>query len=111
MRELNEKKIDKIEEVKQVSIEKQTVFLGTVKPKKGHKMFEVNHKLKTIVEAVFDELPAIKFEDAKNGLKSSANKITKKEDCIYVSALNKKNVLKILKRDLGAYVNVYDYKI
>lgn len=57
-------------------------------------MFEVNYKLKTIVEAVFDELPAIKFEDAKNGLKSASKKLTKKEDCIYVSALNKKKCFK-----------------
>lgn len=28
-------------------------------------------------------------------------KVTKKENCVYISALNKKNVLKILKRDFG----------
>jgi len=105
MKELQEKKIDKIENVKQVSIEKKTVFLGTVKPKKGHTMFEVNYKLKTIVEAIFDEVPAIKFQDAKIGVKSASKKITKKEDCIYVSALNKKNVIKILKRELGIEFN------
>lgn len=111
MKELEQKKIDKIEEVKQVSIEKQTVFLGTVKPKKGHTMFEVNYKLKTIVEAVFDEVPAIKFLDAKLGIKSASKKITKKEGCVYVSALNKTNVLKILRRNLGIDFNIDEYKI
>lgn len=101
MKELSEKKIDKIENIKQVSIEKQTVFLGTAKPKKGHTMFEYNYKLKTIVKAEFDEVPAVKFTDAKLGIKSLSKKITKKTDCIYVSALNKKNALKVLKRDLN----------
>lgn len=64
-------------------------------------MFEFNYKLKTIVEAIFDEVPAVKFTDAKLGVKTSSKKITKKEDCIYISALNKKNVIKILKRELG----------
>jgi hypothetical protein len=101
MKELEKKETDKIENVKQVSIENQTVFLGTARPKQGHTMFEFNFKLNTIVEAQFDELPALKFTDAASGQKSSSKKITKKPDCIYVSALNKKNALKILKRDLN----------
>jgi len=100
MKELQKKENDKIENVKQVSIEKQTVLLGTARPKKGHTMFEYNFKEKTIVQAVFDDLPAVKFTDAANGIKSTHKKITKKPDCIYVSALNKKNALRILKRDL-----------
>ena len=101
MKEINQKSPDKIENVKQVSIEKKTVFIGTLKPKKGHKMFEVNMKLQTVVEATFDELPAIRFSEAKIGATSSNKKITINQDCVYVSALNKKNVLKILKRDFG----------
>lgn len=100
MKELQKKEKDQIENVKQVAIEKQTVLLGTARPKKGHTMFEYNYKEKTIVKAEFDELPAVKFTDAANGLKSALKKITKKPDCIYVSALNKKNALKVLKRDL-----------
>ncbi len=96
---------DKIEIVKQTSIEKQTVFIGTARPRKGHTMFEYNRKEMTIVEAEFDELPALKFEDAKLGVKSASKTITKKPDCIYVSALNKKNALKILKRELNIDLN------
>jgi hypothetical protein len=92
---------DKIEIVKQTSIEKQSVFLGKVRPNKGHTMFEYNHKEKTIVEAVFDSTPALKFTDAMKGLTSLDKKITKKPDCIYVSALNKKNALKVLRRELN----------
>ena len=101
MNELKKKESDKIENVKQVSIEKKNVFLGKALQKKGHTMFEVNHKLKTIEVAVFDEVSAIKYEDAAKGLKSSSKKITKKPDCSYVSALNKKNALKVLKREIG----------
>lgn len=101
MKEINQQPQGKIENIKQVSIEKKHVFLGTLKPQKGHKMFEVNMKLKTIEEAKFDELPAIKFTDAKVGVKSAKKKITITPDCVYISALNKKNVLKVLKRDFG----------
>jgi len=92
---------DKVEIVKQTSIEKQTIFLGKVRPQKGHTMFEYNHKENTIVEAVFDSAPALKFEYAMKGVVSLDKKITKKPDCIYVSALNKKNALKILRRELN----------
>lgn len=92
---------DKIENVKQVDIQKQNFLIGKFKPKKNHTLFEINPKERTILKAVFDEAPAIKFEDAMKGLKSASKKITKKPDCIYVSALNQQNALKILKRDYG----------
>lgn len=101
MKEINQKSPDKIENVKQVSIEKKTVFLGTLKLKKGHKMFEVNMKLKTIEPATFDNPPAIKFTDAQIGVKSAKKKITINQDCVYITSLNKKNIIKILKRDFG----------
>lgn len=90
---------DEIENVKQQVNEILTVFDCTIKPQKNHTLFEVDLFLKTIEIAEFDELPAVKWEDAVKGLISAQKKITKKENCIYISALNKKNVLKILKRD------------
>ena len=101
MKEINQKSPDKIENVRQVSIEKKTVLIGTLKPKKGHKMFEVNMKFKTITEATYDDPPAVKFSDAQIGVKSASKKITVNQDCVYISALNKKNVIKIIKRDFG----------
>lgn len=101
MKELQKKEADKIENVKQVSIEKKQVFLGKVHPRNGHTMFECNYKLKTIVKAQFDELPAVNFTEAQKGNIVTKKKITKKQDCIYVSALNIKNAIKILKRDAG----------
>ena len=92
---------DKIEQVKQQVQEIQTVFDYKIIPQKNHTLFEVNLKLKTIEIAEFDELPAIKFEEAMKGNIITQKKVTKKENCVYISALNKKNVLKILMRDFG----------
>jgi hypothetical protein len=99
MKEIKQKFADKIEIVKQVSIEKQNVKIGTLKPQKNHKMFEVNMILKTITAATYDDPPAIKFSDAQIGVKSASKKITVNQDCVYISALNTKNVKKIIKRD------------
>ena len=101
MKETEIKKVDKIEIVKQTSIEKKTVFIGTAYPKKGHTMFEVNLKEKTIVVAEFDIPTTFEYNPSVTGTKKSSKKIIKKPDCIYVSALNKKNVDKILKRELN----------
>ncbi len=92
---------DKIEQVKQQVQEIQTVFDYKIIPQKNHTLFEVNLVLKTIEIAEFDELPAIKFEEAMKGNIVAQKKVTKKENCVYISSLNKKNVLKILKRDFG----------
>ena len=99
MKEIKQKFADKIENVKQVSIEKQTVKIGTLKPQKNHTLFEVDFKLKTIEKANFHLPEALKFTDAQLGKKSASKKLTIKKDCVYISALNKTNVLKILKRD------------
>jgi len=98
--EKNQEK-DKIELLKQQVQEKQTIFDSTIIPKKNHTLFEVNLYLRTIKIAEFDEIPAIKYTEAIKGNIIAQKKITKKENCIYVSSLNKKNVLKILKRDFG----------
>ena len=90
---------DKIEQIKQQVQKIQTVFDYKIIPQKNHTLFEVNLKDKTIEIAEFDELPAIKFEEAMKGKIVCQKKVTKKENCVYISALNKKNVLKILKRD------------
>lgn len=100
MKELNEKNADKVETIAETPIEKKKVFLGTVHPKKGHTMFEVNLIEKTIEFAKFDKNVIITFADAQQ-VKKQNKTITKIPNCIYVSALNKKNVIKILKRDAG----------
>lgn len=71
----------------------------------GHTTFEINYELKTIEKVCFDNPEAIKFEDAKQSIKKAApKKITVKKNCIYISALNKKNAIKIAKRDFGIII-------
>jgi len=101
---LEKEKKDKLEFVKQTKVEIQTVFDSRIIPKKNHILFEVNLILKTIELANFDKSEVIKFEDAKFGNISINKKVTKKENCIYISALNKKNVIKILKRDYNIII-------
>jgi len=96
---------DKIEHVKQQVQEIQTVFDNRIKPKKNHTLFEFNLESKTIEIAEFDELPAISYQEALKGNIVTQKKVTKKENCIYISALNKKNVIKILKRDYNIPLN------
>jgi len=87
---------DKIEQVKQSEIQKQLVYIGSLKPKKGHTLFEVNLKLKTIEHAQFNYGSTISFEHAKAGRAKSEKSVIIKPDCTYVSALNKKNAIKKL---------------
>ena len=90
---------DKIEITKQQQAEIQKVFDNRILPKKNHTLFEYNLISKSIEIASFDSEPLIKWEDALNGLISVNKKLTRKDNCVYISALNKVNVIKILKRD------------
>lgn len=101
MKELETKEKDKIEQVKQTVQEIQTVYLGKHKPQKNHTLFEINTIDRTIVKAEFDTLPAIDYKAAMDKQISSFKKITVKANCIYISALNVKNVIKILNREYG----------
>lgn len=96
---VEEQRKDKIENVKQQSIELQKILDYKIKPQKNHTLFEYNIKDKTIEESKFDALPVLDYTQAMNGNISSKKEITKKEGFIYISALNKKNVIKVLKRD------------
>ena len=110
MKETELKKPDKIEITKQQSEEITTRLESRFLPKRGHTMFEVNLKEETIKKAIFDELPAIRYEEALKGNIIAQKKITKKDYCIYISALNIKNVIKIMKRDYNIIIRSKQYK-
>lgn len=94
----DKKQKDKIEIVKQQQAEIQKVFDSNIRPQKNHTLFEIDlHKL-TITEAKFDEVPPIHWHDAVKGLISYTRKCTKKDNCIYISALNIENVHKHLRK-------------
>lgn len=93
---------DKLEFVKQTKAEIKKALIGKMQPNRGHSLFEVDLELKTIQLAKFDRPDVLKFEDAKKGVTEN-KKVTVKENCKYISALNRKNVVKILKRDYGIF--------
>jgi hypothetical protein len=83
---------DKLESVYQQQIEKQKKHVGQIQIHKGHKLYEINIITNQIQELTFDSKDVM-----FNGKSLVKNKrLTMKKDCIYISALNKKNVLKKL---------------
>lgn len=93
-----EKPKDKVDHVKQQVQEIQSLYEYSIKPHKNHILYEIDIVSGTIVEAQFDRPPVVKWEDAVNGSISVNKKITKKPNCIYISAMNKKNAIKILNK-------------
>ena len=83
------------------SFEEEKVF--KYESDENHILFEFDLKKKTIELAVFEpEIKDIHWNDAINGnFKKKNKKVIKKENCIYISSLNKENCIKILKRDFG----------
>jgi hypothetical protein len=111
---LNSRLKDKIEITKQQQAEIQKVFDSRIIPKENHTLFEFNMLTKTIQVAEFKKPNTTIhwFEaleqyykrklvkvDVFNSKPITKSEVIKKDNCIYISALNKVNVIKILKRD------------
>jgi queuine/archaeosine tRNA-ribosyltransferase len=107
---------DKVEITKQQQVEIQKVFESRIIPHANHTLFEFNVKKKTIEKAEvkpqnttihwFEALEKYHKKIIKKVNILNANTVTKaevikKDNCIYISALNKENVIKILERDFG----------
>jgi hypothetical protein len=73
-------------------------YLASYRLKKGHTLYEVDTETGEIRKAAFEE-GEVSRASIKNGLQSKRSKrILNKENCIYVAALNERNVAKILER-------------
>ena len=81
--------------------EKKRVFQQRIRPRKGHTLFEYDLEKQTIVKAKYDKTDLINWDAALLNTDNFKKEVTTKENCIYISALNLKNVNKILKRDYG----------
>lgn len=92
---------DKLENVKQTVCELREEFLGTLRPKKNHLLFEVNFLNMTIALAEFDKPGVLDYVAAANGDISYKKRVTKKKDCIYISAMNEANAKKQLFKRTG----------
>lgn len=104
MRELNTSDIDLTTKKDKIEIsvqQKQQIereFIGSLKPKNGHIVFEINVKTGKIIPAVFDDLGIIKFTG-----EAFKKTITINKDCVYISAMNKTNALKKFRKVLEKY--------
>lgn len=90
MKELEKYSKISIESEVVVPIKTELKLIGTLKPNKGHKCFEINTITNEICEAEF-------YEDIVSMFSSSyerRKKLKVKENCVYITALNKKNALK-----------------
>lgn len=83
---------DKVVIVGQKEIEKLKLQ-GTIRPQKGHTLFELNLKTKEIKPAQFEEI--YYQSDMKK------KKVIMQHDCIYISALNEKNALRKLFKSIN----------
>jgi uncharacterized protein YnzC (UPF0291/DUF896 family) len=95
MKDLNpESKIENLtEEIREVQEERKQTYIGSLKPHKGHKLYEIDIVLNTINEATFEKTEVV-FNTKGSTPSSSNKKVVIKENCFYISALNKKNAIK-----------------
>lgn len=87
------------ENVQQKEEEKQLKLIRRIKPHKGHTLYKVNEKTLEITLVEVEVSTTITWERAVKKDYSVNKKVINKEGFIYISALNVKNVKKILKRD------------
>lgn len=94
------------EDVQHKEVEKKLKFKRTIKPSKGHTLFKVNEKTHEIIEVEFeDDIKTITWEKALKKDFSTKKKVVIEEGFIYISTLNRKNVIKILARDYHIIIN------
>lgn len=87
---------DEVKSVRHQEQKKQLKLLGSIRPKRGHTLFEVNLDTGDIIPAVKEPIDFVVGK--KNSEKKS--KVITKGNCIYISALNKRNVIKKINNHL-----------
>ena len=99
MKEIFDHAKDKTEVSVEQSIEKQRILIGKLRPHKGHTIWEVNVKTGEYRKAEFKKQVIDIGEAISKGVDFVAKKreIDKKDDCIYVSALNESSLKKKLR--------------
>jgi len=97
MKEIKQTTPDKLEVSAVKPVKKELKFLGSLKPKPGHTCFQLNLQTGEITVAEFQSAEA-HYAKIAQGDKSVRKKLIVKENCLYVTALNKKNSIKHFKR-------------
>jgi len=108
MRELDKDNLaSKKQEIQSVVVkqeQQELKYLGTLKPKRGHQLWEINIATREIKLAEFtQDKPTIKWEDAtKPTTVNKKKKLQIRPDCIYISALNQKSAFKRFLKGKGS---------
>lgn len=84
---------ENIEVHSQKEVSKEKKLLGQIIPFKGHTLFEINCATGEIVEPEY-KVEAIKYESAISGSIRKSRSVIVKENCLYISCLNKKSARK-----------------
>lgn len=89
---------DKVVIVGQKEVEKKVKHIGSIRPNKGHTLFEFDRNAMVIRKAKFERDEVVSFEKEANPKKlgTSHKRVIIKEGCFYLSALNHKNAIKKL---------------
>lgn len=69
-------------------VKKELKFLGSLRPHRGHTLYEIDIARETVTEATFESVTA-----TYTGERVS-KRVIAKEGCVYISALNRKNAAK-----------------
>ena len=97
------KKKDKegIKETRKKEVEKKLIFSHRILPHRGHCIWKFNVTQNELSECEFEEESKdISWDDAvKKYYKRKNRRVIKEDNCIYFNALNRKNAIKVLKRD------------
>ncbi len=83
---------EKVEISIQKDVEKKAELVGTLKPYKNHRVFEINNNTMAIQLARFENASYVFDKGVPN------KKIIINKECTYVSAMNKNNALKKFKK-------------
>lgn len=95
-----EKKKDTLEvsvpQEKKTSLQK----VSSIRPHRGHTLFEFNFKTKELIKAEF-ETQTVRYDPKTGGTVPLNKKVIINENCIYISALNKQNAVKKILRAIS----------
>lgn len=93
--------------IKQEKPSKQ-VLVDNIEPHNNHIIYEINQFKRTINVANFETRKVIHWFEAVDGSYKNHNLI-KLPNCIYISSLNKNNLIKKINSKFGIDISSYDY--
>ena len=109
MRELSKMKRDseriQIESIVKKKKDVEYKLEGSIKPFRGHQIWEINLETMEINPSSFIKRKNINWFDALRFIKSGYSKdIQIKKNCVYISALNKKTALDRFEKEKGSAI-------